>query len=125
MDPHGEYTISVDNNIVHVYPVGGFNAQGIIDLRKSIYSAAPKHQPWILFEHPLNLAGLTPDAIESIILSYQSFSKINCLAIALEVSTTWHSVFRSEIVGHVDIPVLLGDNLADLNVQLNEILQSS
>ncbi|RTR39493.1 hypothetical protein EKG38_06705 [Shewanella canadensis] len=122
MKPHGEYKIELMNNIVHVFPSGGFNEQGIIQLHKKIASIAPHDKPWALLEHPKNIAGLTPEAVEELINSYQNLGKLNCVAAGLEVSSTWRRVFETLIVGKVDIPVYLNSDSEKLEQLIKQKL---
>jgi len=125
MIPHGEYTIEVLGNVVHVFPKGGFNAQGIEKLHEDITSLAPKNQAWVLFEHPNNAAGLTPEAVEQITRSYQRLAKQNCIAVALEISSTWQGVFETSIVNKLDIPVLLNSQPDVLEAKIKVLLQEN
>lgn len=70
MNPHGNYIIEVVDDIVHVFPNGRFNALGIEELHQDIVRNAPIVRPWALFEHPRDLAGLTPETIDALINSY-------------------------------------------------------
>ncbi len=122
MQLHGEFTVELIDNVVHVYPKGGFNAQGIQALQQEIVKIAPKSTPWALFEHPIDEAGLTPEAVESIIQSYLSLERLNCKAIALEICQTWLGVFQKEIVGAVKIPVFLDADKEKLSNLLEQVL---
>lgn len=97
-----------------MYPTGGFNDAGIQLLRKSILELAPSTAPWALFEHPQNMAGLTPDAVNAIRESYRIFQENNCVAIALEISATWRDIFERDIVSQIQIPTFLGKDELEL-----------
>ncbi|GEA11125.1 hypothetical protein [Alteromonas sp. KUL49] len=124
MKPHGDYKIKVSGNIVHTFPVGGFNSEGIEELHKDILAKAPKNS-WVLFEHPFNTAGLTPEAVDEIVRSYQCFETNRCLAIALELSSTWQRLFETSIVEHLNIPVYLGSSGESLEHKLVEKLSEN
>lgn len=119
MEPHGEYKIELIANIVHVFPTGGFNEQGIKKLHKEIASIRPLNKQWVLFEHPREISGLTPESIEELISCYQLLSELNCAFVVLEISPTWQAVFENSIIGKVNIPVYLSDDL----MQLEQIIQ--
>ncbi len=121
--PHGNYKIELRDQIVHVYPTGGFNDIGIQLLRKSILELAPSTAPWALFEHPKNMAGLTPDAVNAIRESYKIFQENNCVAIALEISATWRDIFERDIVSHIQIPTFLGKDELELCSHLVESIE--
>ena len=111
MRAHGDYNLVLKGNIIHVYPTGGFNAEGVEALHRDISDLMPENESWALFEHPKDLAGLTPDAIEMLILYYKKLSQLNCCAVALEISPTWRGIFERLIVKHLEIEVFLdGDN---------------
>ena len=124
MQAHGNYKIELIKNIVHVFPSGGFNEQGVIQLHKEIASIAPHNMAWALLEHPKNVAGLTPEAVQELIKSYQNLSKLNCVVAGLEVSSTWQGVFEKSIVGKVNIPVYLNNDLAKLEQLIKQKLDS-
>jgi len=42
MKSHGDYKVQLINNIVHVFPVGGFNGEGIKEVREQVLLLAPK-----------------------------------------------------------------------------------
>jgi alkyl hydroperoxide reductase subunit AhpC len=123
MESHGDYEITIIDDVVHVFPTGGFNEQGICDLRERILTIAPKDKSWGLFEHPRDLAGLTPDALEEILKSYQAFIKINCQVIALEANSTWQGVIEKKLKGNLSIPFYLGDNEKELASLINQHLE--
>ena len=122
MEPHGYFDVERKNSVVHAYPRGGFNAQGIIALRTEVISQAPT-TPWLLFEHPKEFAGLTPDAVEALKESYLIFSSLRCCAIALEFSTTWKSLIDKEITKDVNIPIFMGKDSEELQNQLSNELR--
>jgi len=123
MKAHGEYRIEVIENIVHVFPTGDFNAQGISALHKEISELAPKGKAWALFEHPYNYAGLTPEAIDELIQSYNNLAKINCVVAALEISTPWQHIFESLVLNKVNIPIFLDSCSDKLALNINETLR--
>ncbi len=125
MNPHGNYIIEVVDDIVHVFPSGGFNALGIEELHQDIVLKAPINRPWALFEHPRDLAGLTPEAIEALINSYQKFATANCVVAALEISSVWKGVFDSFIVDKVDFPIYLDSNITYLENEIRAKLKNS
>jgi len=124
MSPHGKYKIELIGNVVHVFPTGGFNEQGIRQMHKEIASIAPKIKPWALLEHPKDIAGLTPEAIEELVSCYKSLSSINCVVAALQISGAWQGVFETRIVDKVNIPVYLDCDLALLEKQITHILDN-
>lgn len=114
MKPHGDYKIELISNVVHVFPCGGFNEYGIRKLHEDIASIVPVNTPWALFEHPYNISGLTPEGIDEIVMCYQNLSKLNCIVVALEISSTWEAVFEKSILGKVGIPVYLSEDSKEL-----------
>lgn len=122
MEAHGYFDVERIDSIVHAYPRGGFNAQGIIALRTEVISQAPQ-TPWILFEHPKELAGLTPDAVDALKESYLIFSTLKCCAIALEISTTWKNVIDKQITQDLSIPIFMGKDNKALQDQIANTLR--
>ena len=105
MEGHGDYTIQLIGNVVHVFPIGGFNEQGIEELQQAILKAAPKSEKWALLEHPKGMAGLTPEAAEQLISGYLKFSRVNCAAIGLEVSSVWKMTIERVAQDKLMIPL--------------------
>lgn len=70
MKPHGQYKVTLEGSVVHVFPEGGFNEEGIQEMHEHVLLVAPKNKQWALFEHPKDLAGLTPEALKELIVSY-------------------------------------------------------
>ncbi len=124
MKPHGDYKIEVIDNVVHVYPTGGFNEQGIKLMHEDIASIAPLNKRWALFEHPKNIAGLTPESIEELVRCYQHLSKLNCVVAALEISSAWQGVFEKSVIGKVSVPVYLNRDIAKLEQLIKQKLDS-
>ncbi|MFD2167930.1 hypothetical protein ACFSJY_16875 [Thalassotalea euphylliae] len=105
MVAHGDFSVIVEGNIVHTYPVGGFNKEGIESIRAAIVDAIPNTNNWILFEHPKDQAGLTPDAAQAIGESYLEFEKQGCQEIRLEVCSTWRAIITRQLSSKLDIPL--------------------
>lgn len=105
MESHGDYTIQLVGNVVHVFPVGGFNEEGIEEVQEEILKTAPSSENWALLEHPKGLAGLTPEAAEKLISGYQQFSQLNCVAIGLESSPVWQLTIERLARDKLDIPI--------------------
>jgi ligand-binding SRPBCC domain-containing protein len=104
--------------------MGGFNEEGIRDLRAQILRIAPINEVWGLFEHPKDLAGLTPEASKELLKSYQSLSKLNCKVVAIEACSTWQDVIEGLLKNNLDIPFYLGDDLEQLSILLQQELLS-
>lgn len=120
MGPHGNFKIELINDVVHIFPSGGFNEQGIREIRDQVLLAAPTTKPWGVLEHPKDLAGLTPEAAKELLKSYQTFSKRNCIVVALEVCSTWQAVIESLLNGDLDIPFHLNSDLEQLEARLDK-----
>lgn len=114
MKGHGIFRVELIDHIVHTYPEGGFNEYGIIGIHETIIEPISGESVWVLFEHPKDLAGITPEALEEIIKSYQEYVKLVCIAIALEASPTWAQVFKSSVFDKVGLPTFTGSNESEL-----------
>ncbi len=124
MKPHGDCKVELINDVVHIFPIGGFNEEGIRDIRDRILSIAPIDKPWGLFEHPKDLAGVTPEAAEELLQTYLTISKFNCKVVALEVCSTWQGVLEKTLDGNLDIPYYFSNELEELNTLIQEHLDS-
>ncbi|NMP29992.1 hypothetical protein HII17_00335 [Thalassotalea sp. M1531] len=121
---HGDYELKLEGNIVHCFPKGGFNRTGIIALRSEIIALAPKNQSWVLFEHPLSEAGLTPDGATELYSSYTLFEKMGCKAVALEICSTWQYIIEKLLTDELTIPVYFDNDSHILTAKLNQVLAS-
>ena len=122
MESHGTYKIELIGNIVHIYPSGGFNEQGVKQLNDKIILIAPRDTTWALLAHPDDSAGLTPEAVNEIVKFFQQLNTVNCVAVAMEVAPTWQGVLEKSFVGNVSIPVFMDSDLAKLLPLIEEKL---
>jgi len=122
MNPHGDFKIELIDNVVHVYPSGGFNEQGVELLNEEIVSIAPQDQPWAVLEHPKNSAGLTPEALSKIAGFYQKIGELNCVALGFEISSTWKGVLEKAFIDKVDIPICMSNDLEKVELFIHEKL---
>ena len=125
MESHGNYKIELCENIVHIYPSGGFNEQGVKQLNDEVLLIAPDEAPWALMAHPDDSAGLTPEAVNEIVSFFQLISKKNCVVIGMEVLPTWQGVLENSIKGNVNIPVYMDVNMTKLSPLINNILDNA
>ena len=106
MNSHGHFTLKLCEHVVHAHARDGFNELGIIEYRESLLKLVHGKSSWILFEHIEESAGLTPEAINELVLTYNTFEKFGCIAIATEIGTTFGSVLEKRVFNHIDIPTL-------------------
>ena len=125
MESHGNYKIELIENIVHIYPSGGFNEQGVKQLNDKVLLIAPLETPWALVAHPDDSAGLTPEAVNEIVRFLQQISKMNCVVIGMEVLPTWQGVLESSIKGNVSIPIYMDTNMTTLSPLIKNILDNA
>lgn len=124
MESHGKYKIELIGNIVHIYPSGGFNEQGVKQINDNIILIAPRYTAWALLVHPDDSAGLTPEAVNEIVKFFQQLNTVNCVAVALEITSTWQGVLEKSLVGNVSIPVFMDSDLAKLLPLIEEKFSS-
>jgi hypothetical protein len=121
MFAHGEYTIEVKDQVVHTYPSGAFNQEGLEKIHSSILENRPEHENWGLYEHPDDSSGLTPEAIEELLHFYQSLESEQCQFICMQMSMLASKMFEVMIDQKVTIPVYINPSeqtLANLTQQL-------
>lgn len=102
---HGNYHMELVGNILHVYPVGGFNEFGINALHLEIRQIAPRDIAWALIEHPKSSASLTPEAATALCNNYKLMEQHGCRAIGLEVNRLWELTIKKAMGDKVAIPV--------------------
>ena len=105
MIEHGSFHIELLDNIIHVYPIGGFNEAGIKAIHDEIRSIAPTDQAWALIEHPKDQAGLTPEAADELCKYYCQLSSFGCKAVGMEVNNFWARTIGELLENKIDIPV--------------------
>ncbi len=119
---HGNYRLLIEGRIIHNYPVGGFNAEGIMHLADDIAAAAPPTGHWVLFEHPKSDAGLTPDGVEAIRMMYEILMERGCLAIGMEVGMVFGAVLQRDVFNGLGIPSMVGEDEVAIEAFLTRIL---
>jgi hypothetical protein len=122
---HGKYQLEMEDGIIHVYPVGGFNEFGIRKLHEDILELAPPNEPWALIEHPRSEAGLTPAAAAELAANYQKLSRIGCVAIGLEVNYLWQKVITEALGNAISIPVVMGKIRGEIEIKIQAYLKES
>lgn len=125
MESHGNYKIELISNVVHIYPSGGFNEQGVQQLNEEIVKIAPLKIAWALLAHPQDSAGLTPEAVNEIVKFFNYISTLNCVAVGIEVSSTWQGILEKSIVGNVNIPVYMNNDLLSFEHLIKQKLDSA
>jgi len=108
----------VEGRIIHNYPVGGFNAEGIKAVTDAIIDIAPSKGHWALFEHPKKDAGLTPDGLEASQMMYEIFIENGCVAIALEIGCTFGGVLDREVLHDLPVPTMTGQDETNIEAFL-------
>lgn len=114
MQEHGYFDIKLIGDVIHVYPVGGFNTDGIKALHNEIRTIAPTDRDWALIEHPKDGAGLTPEAADELCKNYSQLSKLGCKAIGLEINQFWARAIQRLIANKIDIPVYFHEDIQEV-----------
>tara|TARA_R110000764_G_scaffold19811_4_gene51549 strand:- start:11223 stop:11606 length:384 start_codon:yes stop_codon:yes gene_type:complete len=127
MESHGDYKINLTGNVIHIYPSGSFNQEGVKQLNDKVLLIAPQNSPWALLAHADESAGLTPEAVNEIINFFQQISKENCVVIGIAALPTWQGVLEKSIKENADItiPVYLDANLSKLDSLIKKIMDSA
>ncbi|MDF2177848.1 hypothetical protein P2G88_06255 [Aliiglaciecola sp. CAU 1673] len=115
MKEHGTFSLTLIDKTVHSYPIDSFNQYGIERYRDAVLAMAACLNQWLLFEHPRNLAALTPDGLKALGDAYRAFEKAGCEAIAVEVAVLFKTVIERELAEVVKIPLMLDDSEARLS----------
>lgn len=119
----GELTkITIENNVVHTYPNSDFNREGIEKSFDEIYKATNDMDRWVLFEHPSDDAGLTPQSLDSLINIYQTISSHGCIGIAIEIRSVFKGILERFIPDNMDIPILISKDESELNEFVSKVL---
>jgi len=111
---HGEMEIVLEGNIVHTYPQGAFNGEGIKKFRQKILEKAPRNKPWILFEHPMNEAEITPEALIELEKTFLACEENGCFAIVQESSLVYGIVVQIYALGLLNIPSMVSKDRDEL-----------
>ena len=120
MREHGTFHLKLIGDIVHMYPKGGFNEQGIKAYHDQLLSIAPTDRAWALIEHPKDQAGLTPEAAEALCKLYCEVSELGCRVIGLEINNFWAQTIQNLIKDRVDIPVYFNEDLVEVEKLVNQ-----
>lgn len=103
--PHGHYTIEWQGDILHVHPRGNFNEYGIINLKETVLSKIAGHEKWVLFEHPVNKAGIIPEAIHELAKAYNEYQQQGCILVIMEVPSVFGAAIKAEVDKLSNIPL--------------------
>ncbi|MCJ8321062.1 MAG: hypothetical protein MJK12_15590 [Colwellia sp.] len=122
MESHGSFTLKLEDYVVHTYACNGFNELGIVDYRESILKLVSKKSSWILFEHVDDSAGVTPEALRELILTYNEFKKFGCIAIAVDIGSTFGSILEESVFNHIDLPTLASKEQSKLTAFIENII---
>ena len=113
-DVHGEMEVVSEGDVVHTYPSGGFNEAGVKKFRQEVIIKAPKDKAWILFAHPKDKTGLTPEAVLELEKSFIEYEKLGCIAIAIEVSLVYSIVIQTYAIESLRIPCMVSQDKDEL-----------
>jgi hypothetical protein len=114
MKSHGNFTLKLNGHVVHAYALDGFNEFGIIEYREEVLKLVSNETSWLLFEHIEETAGLTPEAIGELILTYKKFEKFGCIAIVVEIGFTFGSILEERVFNHINIPTIASKEQPEL-----------
>ena len=118
----GNFRLLIEGRIIHNYPVGGFNAQGIMHLADDIVAAAPPSGDWVLFEHPKADAALTEDGMQAIRMMYEILTERGCVAIGLELEPELGAQLQKEVLNGLSIPSMVETDEVAIEAFLARIL---
>ena len=118
----GNFRLLIEGRIIHNYPVGGFNAQGIMHLADDIVAAAPPFGDWVLFEHPKADAALTEDGMQAIRMMYEILTERGCVAIGLELEPELGAQLQKEVLNGLSIPSMVETDEVAIEAFLARIL---
>lgn len=80
MKAHGNFTLQISDHVVHASISGGFNEFGIIEYRESVLILVRNETAWVLENTISEDAGLTPEALDELIITYKKMEKRGCIA---------------------------------------------
>jgi hypothetical protein len=83
MKAHGNFTLQIEEYVVNAHISDGFNEFGIIEYREAILNIVNKEVAWVLNNNITKSAGLTPEALKELIITYKAFEKNGCIAISV------------------------------------------
>jgi hypothetical protein len=121
MRSHGNFTLKLNDHIVHAYARDGFNEFGIVEYRESILKLVINEPSWILFEHIEESGGLTPEALNELILTYNEFEKFGCIGIAVEIGSTFGTVLEKNVFNHINLQTIASKEQSELTAFIKNI----
>ena len=107
MQAHGEFQVKLIKQVVHTYPEGGFNKEGIKAVHHAILESVQNTAKWALFEHPKDEAGITPDAVEEMLFFYHRIEHQGCQFICVDLNHLSAVMFKNMVQKHLTIPTLI------------------
>lgn len=123
MKSHGNFTLKLNEHVVHTYARDGFNESGIIEYREEVLKLVSNETSWLLFEHLEESAGLTPEAVGELILAYNKFEKFGCIAIVVEIGSTFGSLLEKRVFNHINIPTIASKEQPELIAFIDKLTE--
>jgi|GEM_PF-1512786 len=122
--PHGEFTLEWHGEVLHTFPRGNFNEYGIIELKHAVLNSLKGRTNWVVFDRPMDKAGITPDAIHELGKAYAEYQMQDCILAVLEVPAVFGAAIKAEVAKHTNMPVICGTDANALAQMAQDALNS-
>ena len=95
------------DGVVHTYLIGGFNEQGIREYERKVLAIIPKTKSWALVDHPLERAGLTPEAMKELNRVFKRFIELGCCVIVANVGSSYAWGLQNWVLHDLNVPTFV------------------
>jgi len=120
---HGEYSLSLQGQLVICDYSEGFNRTGVIALRDNILELVKPLKKWVLFQRPQPSAGVTQDAIGDMYQAYVRLQHAGCLAVGIVDNSIFVHAGNFPKNGELQIPIQINKDEAQLLAFLSTTLK--
>jgi hypothetical protein len=109
MKAHGNFSLQIEEYVVQAHLSDGFNEFGIIEYRESILNIVNNEIAWTLNNNITESAGLTPEALKELIITYKAFEKSGCIAISVMkgANNYFGDLLVTRVFDHINIPTIV------------------
>jgi hypothetical protein len=109
MQPHGNFTLQIKDQVVYARISDGFNEFGIVEYRESVSNLVKNETTWILHNIIADSAGLTPEALEELIITYKDLEKMGCISIAVMkgANNYFGNLLEMKVFEQINIPTVV------------------
>lgn len=111
---HGTFHIEIVGNIIHGYPEGAFNPEGVSDYYETILKEAEQFNGWGYFLHTNDNYGMTPEAKAMIPKYIDRLVENSCVAMGLLVTNMVAESIANRLRLEISLPICVSSDCSEI-----------